>query len=739
MQDREPVRKRIVLVGGGHAHVEVLRSFAMKPEPGVGLTLIARELDAPYSGMLPGWVAGHYTFDECHIDLVRLAEVAGVRLIHGTVSGVDRVRRHVLLDGRPPLAFDLLSIDVGITPLLDGLRGAAEHAIAVKPVSAFGPRWTALLERALTAAGPRTIAVVGTGAAGFELVLAVRHRLRRDAKARGIDGDAFRFKLIGSGGLLATHNARARAYARQALAAAGIELMEGDAAVEITASDVRLASGRRIPAEAVLVTTKAAPPTWFRDSGLSLDPDGFVSVRPTLQMEGDDDVLAVGDCAAVLEHPREKAGVFAVRQGPPLARNLRLRTRGEAAEPFTPQRRFLTLLSLGGKSAIAARGAFAVAGDWAWAWKDHIDRKFMNRFNMLGMDRAGSAMTDDEAMRCGGCAAKVGPLTLQRALDRLEALGGAAATGVARGGPVPRDDAAIIDDGGPVLGLETADFFRAFWPEPYVFGEIAAEHAMSDVFAMGGRPQRALAIAVLPYAGPRQSEDDLFQLMAGARAAFDRAGVALAGGHSSEGAELGAGFFVSGSVPRDRILAKAGLRPGDRLILTKPLGTGLLFAGWMRGRARARDIAAALAGMRLSNGTAAAILAAHGAHAATDVTGFGLAGHLMEMLDASRVDAAIDLAAVPRYPGADEMAGAGVRSTLLAENLALAHRIGGGEARDEVLALLLDPQTSGGLLAGLAAASADACLAALHAAGVAAAVVGEVVDAAAGEPVIALR
>lgn len=727
-----PIRKRIVLIGGGHTHVLVLRAFGMQPEPGVGLTLIAKELDAPYSGMLPGWVAGHYTEDQCTIDVVRLARFADARLVHGEAIGVDRATRQVLVRGRPPIGYDILSIDTGITPMLDGIEGAEEFALSVKPVSTFGPRWKELLARATALQGPRRFVVIGTGAAGFELVLAIRHRLLDEGVRTGIDAHDYTFTLVGSGDLLPTLNATARARARRALVDAGIDLIEGDAAVAVEKSCVKLASGRVAPADATLVTTKAAAPAWLGQTDLTCDARGFVAVRATLQMRGDDDVFAVGDCASVIEHPREKAGVFAVRQGPPLVRNLRLRARNEPAVPFRPQTQWLALLSLGDKSAIAARGPFAISGDWVWTWKDIIDRRFMALFERLPVMSPTDAPGDaDASMRCGGCAAKLGPAILQGALDRLD-------EGRPRA-PGPRDDAAIIDDGGALLRLETADFFRAFWPEPYVFGEIAAEHAMSDIYAMGGVPERALAIAMLPYAGSRQSGDDLFQLMAGARAAFDRAGVALVGGHSSEGAEFGAGFFVSGGVPRDQLLRKSGLRVGDALILTKPLGTGILFAGWMRRLARARDIVAALAGMRLSNGIAARILSAHGATAMTDVTGFGLAGHLAELLEASGFGATIALDRCRRYAGTDELIAQGVRSTLLSENMAFASRVGGKGANDAAVALLFDPQTSGGLIAGIAAEQAEGVVQQLVDAGVEATCIGHVVAvAAAPSPLIVI-
>lgn len=379
--------REIVLVGGGHSHVQVLRSFGLQPPPGVRITLIAKEVEAPYSGMIPGMVAGHYRREEAHIDLNRLARFAGAELIHGAATGIDRARRQVTLAGNEPVAYDLLSIDVGITPDLAGIEGADDHAIAVKPISRFTDRWNRLEAAARAPDGPRRICVVGGGAAGFELVLAARNNLTPH-------GDDFSFTLVAGGELLAGSNPIARWLARRALSRRGVGLIEADEARKVSPDHIRLASGRTIAADAVLVSTAARAPDWLTATGLPCDKDGFLTTRPSLQIVDDDDVFAVGDCATVLEHPRPKAGIFAVRQGPPLAENLRLRAAGRSAQPFRPQTRFLTLLGLGEKRAIAARNGLAVEADWAWRWKERIDREFMARFK----DLPGETMEDADRL-----------------------------------------------------------------------------------------------------------------------------------------------------------------------------------------------------------------------------------------------------------------------------------------------------------------------------------------------------
>lgn len=369
----------IVLIGGGHTHVQVLRSFGARPWPGVRLVLIAKELHAPYSGMLPGLISGRYAFEECHIDLARLAKFAGAQLIHDEADGLDRRSKTLNLKSNAPVDYDIASVDVGITPKLDSITGASDYGIAVKPISTFWPKWQAAREVLAGAHGTKNIVIVGAGAAGFELSLAVDHKLNRDRSPP----DAFSVSLISSEHLLPTHNLRAQKLARRALQARSITVYQHDRVVAVAPQSVTLKSGKTLPSDATLVTTGAAAPTWFANTDLATTKDGYLATRDTLQVINDRCVFAVGDCATTVDYPREKSGVFAVRQGPPLTQNLNRVARGEQARPYTPQTYFLTLLSLANGRAIAAKGPFAAAGAWAWKLKDHIDQKFMRRFQDL--------------------------------------------------------------------------------------------------------------------------------------------------------------------------------------------------------------------------------------------------------------------------------------------------------------------------------------------------------------------
>ncbi|MBJ6125241.1 FAD-dependent oxidoreductase [Microvirga splendida] len=370
----ETAGKRLVLIGGGHAHVLVLEAFARHPEPGLAITLVSRDRLTPYSGMLPGHLAGTYTRDEIHIDLERLAQASGARLICDEAVGFDRAARRVRLKGGGELAYDILSVDIGITPDLSGIAGAEEHALAVKPIGSLLEKWDRLVESALAPNGPRRFAIVGGGAAGICLAFAVTAFLRNRLS------DAIEVSLIGAAEAPGINAGMRRRIAR-ALKRRGIAVHVEDAAVSIDGDGVALASGRCVPADAVLISTHAAPPPVLAATDWAKDESGFLAIGPTLQILNDEVAFAVGDCATMIAHPRPKAGVFAVRQGPVLAQNLRRAVRGEALETTIPQRDHLLLIATGDGRAIGGRGRFlAFEGRLAWRLKDVIDRRFMRRF-----------------------------------------------------------------------------------------------------------------------------------------------------------------------------------------------------------------------------------------------------------------------------------------------------------------------------------------------------------------------
>ena len=722
MQQPIPLTRDIVFVGGGHAHALVLRMWGMKPIPGVRLTLVSPDPTAAYSGMLPGHVAGHYPREALQIDLVKLARFAGARLVLGRATGIDRQARRVMVEGRPSLAYDLLSVDIGISSDMPALPGFAEHAVPAKPLDAFADRWGAF-----AAAPPEnaSVAVIGAGVAGVELALAAAQRLGQDA----------RITLIEGGSALAAVGRGARAALLRHIARAGVTLIEGCPAAAVQAGGVRLADGRLVGADFILGAAATRAQGWLADTGLALH-DGFVIVDEYLRSVTDPAIFAAGDIAHLAHAPRPKAGVFAVREAPILLANLAAAVTGKGRlRPYHPQRDYLKLVSAGAGRAVADKWGLPLDGKWLWRWKDGIDRKFMARFDPLpAMPRPAlpepvAAGVAEELGRgkpmCGGCGAKVGRADLAAALAEL---------------PQPRrgdviwgagDDAAVLRHGTGTQVL-TTDHVRAFTEDPWILARITAVHALGDIWSMGARPQAALVQVILPRMAPRLQSETLREIMAGAAEVFAAEGADVVGGHTSLGAELTLGYTVTGLCDGAPV-TQSGARPGDLLILTKPVGTGVILAAEMALAAPGAAVAQALRSMSRPQGAAAAVLAPV-AHAMTDVTGFGLAGHLLGMLDASGLAATLDLAAMPILPGAEDLSASGHGSTLLPANRQSMSRMLLTESPRADL--LFDPQTAGGLLAAVPEGQAADVLARLADLGEGAAIIGGLEE---GKPFITVE
>lgn len=712
---------RVVFVGAGHSHVEALRRLGMHPATNIRLTLISSDYHAPYSGMLPGLVAGHYDFDQTHIDVAPLAQFAGCTLLHDRVVNIDLEAKQVLCDNRPPVPFDLLSINVGSTPQIADVPGASEFALCAKPVDKFLAAWAKIREKALNAHSTFRFLVIGGGAGGVELALTMHHHLTTQHS----NGDSSNLEFdiaTDTGDILPTHNRRVRAYLNRVLKQRGIRTHLSHRATRVTADEVEFSNDVSLPYDILIWVTSAAPAQWVRQSGLDTDRQGFIAVDETLRSTSHPFVFAAGDIATMIDSPRPKSGVFAVRQGPYLYQNIVKTVDHQPLEKFKPQKHFLSLISTGDKNAIASRGRWAWEGPLLWRWKDHIDVKFMDKYRDLeAMPMSNGQMNAPQDMHCGGCGCKLGGVTLSSVLERLRA---EMSIDQAKAFDHP-DDAAIIEVPPGKLAVRTVDFFRSFVDDPYVFGQIAAHHCLSDIYAMGASPHDALATVTIPYAAPRDSETILYDLLAGALKILDEEKTSLVGGHTTEGPDLSFGLSVTGYVDESKLMRKGGMKPGDCLILTKPIGTGVIFAAHMHGKARGRWIEAAIESMLVSNKAAAQTLHEFGATSCTDITGFGLAGHLLEMLRESKTSADLDPSVIPTIDGAAAASEEGHASTLYPQNARYASALADWSKHeaDPLARLLFDPQTSGGLLASVAREQAESCIEALRDCGYASAAI----------------
>jgi selenide,water dikinase len=780
MQPETPISTDVVLIGGGHTHAIVLRKLGMVRLPGVRLTLITNLVDTPYSGMLPCHVSGRYSFDESHIDLRPLTRFANCRLYMDRAIGLDMERREVICANHPPVSFDVLSIDTGSTPATVKVPGAEEYTIPAKPVPELLRQWHQLLQEVReNPTRSLTIGMVGGGVGGVELTLNMQERLYRLLEELGQPTHRATFHMFHRGDELASgRNRWTRRRLQKIFRERGIQLHLNEAVTQLDQPDphgsilVSGESGVVVECDRVFWVTSASAPQWLQGSGLSLDDKGFIQTRDTLQTFSHPHVFAAGDVATMVNHPRPKAGVFAVRQGKPLYDNLLRLLQGKPLKPFHPQKQFLTLIDIGYGRTIASRGPFSLESSLFRRWKNHIDQKFMDLFrefpSMEEMNpkivklpnispaslthpypsqeithpypsqeithpypsQEGTAIPQNSTpshptttpptsptsptLPCTGCGSKVGSNALSLAIQRVREdfpNFGATTDDLLIGLDSPDDAAVVRVPEGQVM-VHTVDFFTAMVDDPFVFAQICLKHCLSDLYAMGAKPHSVLAIVQVPYATPEKQADTLYPLLVGIQKGLLSTGAPLVGGHTTVASQLGLGFACNGAAYPDRLLRKGGMQPGDVLILTQPIGTGTLFAADMRRLAKGRWIESAIRHMLQSNQQAGAVFQAQQATACTDVTGFGLAGHLLEMVRASRVSVDLDLTHLPILYGARETLAQGIVSSLQPQNLQAAKAIANAEEyeRHPDYPLLYDPQTAGGLLAAVPADKVEDCL-----------------------------
>ena len=672
------------------------------------ITLVSRCGFGLYSGMVPGLVAGIYQRDQCSIDLRRLCRQAGVRFVQAEIAGLETGARLLRLLGRPPLVYEFLSLDVGA--VTD--RGQAFAPMAVKPLEPF-LAWCERLEPG------RRLRLRGGGAAAVELALALRRR-------------GFDIALLLRGDSLHLGSAAANRAGERLLRRAGVAL-EPHAAPH---------------APADLLCTGSRAPDWLAAAGLPVDTaSGRVLSEADLSVCGRSDLFVSGDCGLMAADPRPPSGVWAVRAAPVLAENLRRRLHDPTTplRRWRPQRRALQLLA-DGSSAVSLRPGGATSGFAALAlwgpfscgpstalgrWKDRIDRRFIQRLGTMadGSKATAAPSPPEAAMACRGCAAKLAAAPLAAALARL----------------APEEPAPAAEDAVPVgrsqegaLLLQSVDGFPALVEDPWLNARLTTLHACSDLWACGARVASVQALVTVPQAAPPLQEELLYQSLAGVRSVLDPLGAQLIGGHTLE-ARDGAGHSLALTVQGPVLLAdpwpKGPLRSGDALLLSRPLGSGVLLAAAMAAAAEPADLDALLMGLQGCQQPLVDLLAAHGCHACTDITGFGLLGHLGEMVALSPgLRVRLEAPLIPAWPGALELLRRGFASTLAPANARALALLQGpiqlmdpsGEGPGEPLAgtlaaarrdLLLDPQTCGPLLAALPAERAPAALDALRAAG----------------------
>lgn len=676
---------QLILAGGGHSHALLLRRWAMNPNrrPQGRITLVSANSASLYSGMVPAHIAAIDQRDQISINMRWLAQKAQVDFIQAEIVGLN-ADGELLLHNRPGLHFDRLSLNVGAITN----RQHFKYAISIKPLESS-------LE-AITQQDPvsesnstETLHIAGAGLAGIELAFALRQRwpIR---------------KLM----LHTKHPSLNNAVIRR-----------------LQQADIAISAEPAPDTPSTLLCTGSRAPSWLAASGLPCDDNGRVKTDANLQVMGHPQIFAAGDCAVIEHHQRPASGVWAVRAAHPLAHNLERLSRQQPPRPWHPQQRALQLLGcpIPGQQPSAWliwSSIWAGPHPWLWRLKRHLDQHFMGKL------RSDTAMvsTDGDAattsMACRGCAAKLPAAPLEQALQRC---------GIGELGQQPEDAQAIgaTDNGATVLS--SVDGFPALISDPWLNGRLTALHACSDLWASGARVTMVQAIVTVPAIDPNHQVELLSQTLAGVRSALNEQGAALIGGHTMESRQpsetpsaldLQLSLSVTGQTPTGaKLWSKGPIQPGDVLLLSRGLGSGVMFAAAMQGRCDSWHLDACLKQLGTSqhprlDGLFKLQSEEPGCiHACTDITGFGLLGHLNEMLAASPA-ACVDLwiEHIPCFAGTLDLLQAGVTSTLAPSNrralASLGSRVRAMQHGNDVSnnldqgleALLVDPQTCGPLL-----------------------------------------
>ena len=657
----------LVLVGAGHSNISLIRRFAMEPLDHVRLVVIHPDSTAPYSGMLPGYLAGQYSLDDLFIDIAALCKQAGAHLIRGSLERIDAETKTLHISHQASFDPKTLSVHYDYAVLNTGAAPAKSFPVShpdchyVKPIRnllADLPRIDSVLSEA-----HRSLVIVGGGAAGIELAFAFRARFGAEVSITLVSKHPIdRDQALKAG---ATR-------IRKALAIRTITLLEEVEVTEATDVSVTLSTGASLKAHVVCIATPVTPPQWIEASGLA-SGDQFLTVDSNLRVVGCDGLYAAGDIIN-LTSQRGRSGVMAVRAGQYLAESLWRLIQGRSASPFRPQKNWLTLLNLGDGEAIGIKGVLSYQGQSLFQLKDRIDRNFMARFKF-------NAMNSQDEMRCEGCAAKLPGGTLTSIF-----------------GSQFEDGAITVHQG--ASRIRSVDALSYLINDPYLVGMLTMRHAVSDIWAMGARPTTALTVVAVERALSKRLEaQELSHAVAGLQDAAMRYEVDIIGGHSLALEQPMIAVAIEGECQTP--MKKVGAKIGDEIWLTGPIGSGVLFAALASAHEVGSSIDQWLVSALRSLFDASQIAIREGVHAMTDVTGYGVAGHLKEMLHESEITVRW-AEHIHSFASVDACVAQGIQSTAYLDNRSYAGAIGYGAPNP----ILFDPQTCGPLM--IAAPSAIA-------------------------------
>ena len=688
-QEEIQINNDLVLIGGGHSHIILMMELSKKPIQGNRITLISNEIDTPYSGMIPGFIEGIYNWRETHIDLYKLCFKLNIRFIHSEVLEISAINKEIILKQRPKIKFDVLSINTGIKSNNKTIKGALKYCVPVKPISKLSNNFLTEIKK------NNNIAFIGGGPASVELALGLQKRFKNKKSN-------FKISIItGKNGLLSSFPPKTRKVAKQTLQNTQINVIEKVEVIEVKKDKLLLSNKTKLKIDKSILSTNAMPPEWIKKSDIILNPDNFIIVNDKFQTNYNY-IFAAGDVVDFNNQNLSKSGVYAVRSGKPLSKSIRGFIQKKTPVPYKFNKNYLSIIGLSNGLAIATKYNFTFTSRFCFLLKKIIDQQFVKKFNNLSVKKY-SNFSDllkifyklkktntnipSYRMQCRGCAAKVDFNALKNTLPK---------------NIINTSEDAINIKDYPNL-YQSVDMINSIVSDPYLLGKIAANHAISDVIAVNSKLISALMILQLPFSNTEINSRDLEQVTAGANDVFKLTGCSISGGHTMIGKDKDPviGFSVMGekkTIISNKIPNK--LKINDILILTEKIGSGIIFSGINNDIIDSYYQIEVLNQMSEGNINFSRISDKLKTLSMTDITGFGLANHLLNLIkrDSGKTGLTIYPDKIPLFNGVKEALSKKVRSSLFDKNFNTAQKdlVYNRDTKliDEIL---YDPQTVGGL------------------------------------------
>ena len=688
-----PITNDLVLIGGGHSHLSVLMKLSKRPINGNRITLITNEIDTPYSGMIPGYIEGIYSWRDSHIDLYRLCLKLNVRFIHAEVERVSAYEKEIYFKDRPKIKFDVLSINTGIQSNNREIKGAAKYCLPVKPISKLANNFLNKITNF------KSIAFIGGGAGSVELALAIKKRFLN------INQDIKITIITGKRGLLSTFPQKTKLTSLKTLEKFKIDIIEYKRVLEVKPKQIILSDKSMLKIDKAILSTNSMTPKWLAKSDILLTKDNYILVNKSFQTNYKY-VFASGDVIDFNNQNLKKAGVFAVRSGKPLAINIKQFILGKKLVEYKFNKNYLALIGTSKRSAIATKYNLTFNSRFFFYLKKYIDQNFIKKFSDFKIRKKFTLealktdvlnifvkhkekITDEnDIMQCKGCAAKVPLNALKQALPK---------------DIVSTSEDAVSVPGQPEL-YQTVDMISSIITDPFLLGKIAANHSISDMVSVNSKITSAMMILQLPLSKTEINSRDLEQVLLGANEIFKTIDCPLIGGHTMIGKDKDPiiGFSILGQKQKKIKIMKnrRKIKTKDLLILTEKIGSGLIFAGinnYLIDSYFQTDVIKQMIKGNLNFGKISNHL---NILSMTDITGFGLANHLLNLIkrDNSKTGLTIYPNKIPLFEGVNECLNKDIKSSLFKSNYDIAQKdMIYKRDKSKLDNILYDPQTVGGI------------------------------------------